>query len=100
MREDVNELPALFLRQWSAFFDADLVAHGSLGLLVVCIEFLRTLDDLLELGMGDTGDVFDDDRLIHRSGTDHSNALLTQTGAACLARGFFCFFAHLDLDLF
>ena len=58
--------------------DADAVADLALVALVVHVVFLGALDDLVEFRMGNAGNVFDDEGLVHFIGNDHANAGFTK----------------------
>ena len=77
------ELPALLLGDRLGFDDADFVAHSGLAILIMCVKFLRALDDFFETWVWHTVGVFDDDGLVHGCGDDDSDASLTQAG--CLS---------------
>lgn len=72
--ENFNELPTLEFRNWIGLPDADLVSHGSFTLLIVCVEFLRLLDDLLEFGVRDAVDVLNNDGFIHAGRLNDAHA--------------------------
>lgn len=74
MTEDFDEFPALELGHRAGLADADLITDSSAAFFIVCVELLRTLHDFLKLRMRNTGDVFDNDGLIHGSGLDNANA--------------------------
>lgn len=73
MTQNLNEFPALQLRDRASFADADLITDSSLTLFVVGVEFLRTLDDFLKFRVWHTGRVFDHNGLIHGSGGDETD---------------------------
>ena len=78
MGNDFGERPALQFRKRTGFDDTDAVADLALVLLVVHVVFFGTLDDFVELGMGNTGNVFDDEGLVHFIGNDHANTGFTK----------------------
>ena len=78
MRDDLGKSPPLQLRERLGFDDAHAVANLTLVGLVVHVVFLRALDDFIELRMGNTGNVFDDEGLIHFIGNDHADAGFTK----------------------
>ena len=74
MGHDFSKRPAFQFGKRTGFDDANAVADLALVGLVVNVVFLRALDDLVELGMGNAGHVFDDEGLVHFIGNDHANA--------------------------
>ena len=80
MRDDVHELPALQLGKRASLNDTHLIANLGFTIFVVSIELLALLDDLLELGMGNAGDVFHNDGLVHLGGNDNTDARLAKSG--------------------
>ena len=76
------QLPALHLGKWAALDDADFVPFCCFGVLIVCVELLRTLDDFLETWVWNTGGGFDDDGLVHLDRLDDAN-----TGLANVMNG-------------
>ena len=88
MRNDLGKCPTLEFRKRARLDDSDAVTDMSLVGLVVHVVFLRALDDFVELGMGNTGNVFDDESLVHFIGNDHANAGFTKVDLCvrrCLA---------------
>jgi hypothetical protein len=84
MGEHFGESPALELGERAGFDDADAVADLGFALLVVHVVFLRALDDLVETGMGNAGDVLDDEGLVHLVGDDDADTGLADVGLAVL----------------
>ena len=78
MGEDLGERPALELGKRPGLDDADAVTDLALVAFVMHVVLLRALDDLVELGMGNAGDVLDDEGLVHFVGHDHADAGLTE----------------------
>ena len=74
MTEDFDEFPALKLGHRTSLTDADFVTDSGAAIFIMCVEFLRTLHDFFELRVRNTGDVFDNNRLIHARGLDDTNA--------------------------
>src|SRR6266540_764795 len=73
---DLDEAPALRLRERSRLDDADDVADVRAVLLVVRVELRAAADDLLVARVRLDRVDLDDDRLVHRAGDDDAAALL------------------------
>lgn len=84
MGDNFREGPALQLGKRACLDDANAVADLSLTFLIMHVIFLRTLDDFIELRMGNTGNVLDDDSLFHFVGNDHANACFTEVDLCVL----------------
>ena len=78
MGKNFSEGPALQLGKRLGLNDADTVTDLGLALFVVDVVFLRPLDNLVELRMGNAGDVLDDDGLLHFVGDDDADASLAK----------------------
>ncbi len=72
--KNLGECPALELGNRFGLDDADAVTNGGFRFLVVHVVFLRAFDDLVELRVGNTCDVLDDDGLFHFIGNDNADA--------------------------
>ena len=80
MGDDFLKCPAFELGQRAGLDDADAVADLGLAVFVVDVVFFGSFDDLVELGMGNAGDVLDDDGLVHLIGDDKADAGLAEAG--------------------
>ena len=89
MGEDFCECPALEFGERTGFNDADAVADLGLAGFVVDVVFFRPFDDLVEFGVGNSGDMLDDEGLVHFIGHDDADAGLAVGGG-----GFRCGLAH------
>ena len=80
MGKHFHQFPALQLGKRAGFNDTYLIAYLGRGILVVSIELLALLDDLLELGVRNAGDVLHNDGLVHLGGSHHADARLAKAG--------------------
>jgi hypothetical protein len=78
MTDDFLQCPALEFGKRAGFNDADAVTDLGLAGFIVDVVFLGALDNLVELGMGNTRDVFDDDGFVHLVRYDHTDACFAQ----------------------
>jgi hypothetical protein len=78
MRDDLRKGPAFELGKRTRLDDADAVTDLALVGFVMHVVFFGALDDLVELGMRNAGDVLDDEGLVHFVGNDHANAGFTE----------------------
>ena len=78
MGDDFGKGPTLQLGKRLGLDDADAVPNLALVAFVVDVIFLGTLNDFVELGVGNTGDVLDDKSFVHFIGNDHANAGFTK----------------------
>ena len=78
MGNDFGKRPALQFRERACLDDADAVTDLALVALVMHVVFLGALDDLVEFRVGNTGNVFNDEGLVHFIGNDHANAGFTK----------------------
>jgi hypothetical protein len=78
MRENLFETPALELGNGAGLHDPHLVTNGGFTLLIVGVEFLRLLNDFLELGVWNPVDVLDHDGLVHAGRFHQSDALFAK----------------------
>lgn len=79
MAKHFDQFPALQAGHGACFHDTDLIADLGEVLLVVRIELLAALNDFLEPGVGDSGDVNDHNGLFHLIGSHYPNAGLADT---------------------
>src|SRR5947207_14753842 len=87
---DLEQAPALLLRDGPGLGDADEVAHAALVLLVVDLEPGALLHRLAVQAMSLGGADLDDDRLVHLVGDDGAQADLAPAArgrGGCLSGG-------------
>ena len=78
MGNDFGKRPALQFRERASLDDADAVTDLALVAFVMHIIFFRALDDLVEFRVRNTGNVLNDESLVHFIGDDHADAGFTK----------------------
>jgi hypothetical protein len=76
--------PAFQLGKRAGLDDANAVSDLSLIFLVMHVIFFGTFDDFVELWMGNTGYVLNNEGLVHFIGDDHANAGFTEVDLCVL----------------
>lgn len=94
MSQHFDQLPALEAGERMSFYDAHLVTNLGDFIFIVSIEFLTVLNDFLEFGVRDTGNVNNDDGFAHLVGGYNAHAGLADTLGFLLS-----IFAHLNEEV-
>ena len=98
MRNNLCECPALQPRKRLGLNDANAVSNLTLVALVMHVVFLGAFDDLVEFRVGNAGDVFDDEGLVHFIGNDHANTGFTKVDL-CVRRSLAHGSSRWDLEI-